>query len=553
MSEHMTPLPFSALIRQLKEEIPRHGTCFGVTKLHPVVSGPSYPLPFGILETPFGPAAGPNTQLAQNLAAAYVAGARFFELKTVQILDGPELSVCIPRPCIRTVDEGYNVEWSTELTCGQAQAEYVKGWFLLKILAKIYGFGDPNGFVFNMSVGYDLKGIQSEKVDSFIRGLQNAESLPIFRECQRVLLREFPEEAEFIRSISPNICQSVTLSTMHGCPAQEIEAIAAYLLQEKGLHTYVKCNPTLLGYEDVRQILDSMGYAYVSFDRSHFDADLQFADAIPMFRRLKREADSLGLCFGLKLSNTFPVQIRKNELPGEEMYMSGKSLFPLTIELSARIAGATGGQIPISYSGGADETNICALLEAGIFPITLCTPLLKPGGYGKFAILEKASSGQALGAISPGKLEAMSQTCRTDPHYQKGKVRPAPSKKPGFTCGGKACGTCVSLCPNRANVLLALPNGKKELLHLDAICNQCGCCHAFCPMGCAPSQDRVTLFASEDDMAESAAPGLCFRADGTVLIHIPPLVSGAECSALQETLSEITEALREKYPYYILP
>ena len=28
--------------------------------------------------------------------------------------------------------------------------------------------GDPDGFVFNMSVGYDLKGIQSPKVDAYI-------------------------------------------------------------------------------------------------------------------------------------------------------------------------------------------------------------------------------------------------------------------------------------------------------------------------------------------------------------------------------------------------
>ena len=35
------------------------------------------------IETPFGPAAGPNTQLAQNIVASYVAGSRFFELKTV--------------------------------------------------------------------------------------------------------------------------------------------------------------------------------------------------------------------------------------------------------------------------------------------------------------------------------------------------------------------------------------------------------------------------------------------------------------------------------------
>ena len=50
------------------------------------------------IETPFGPAAGPNTQLAQNIIASYVAGSRFFELKTVQVMDGEELSACVNKP-----------------------------------------------------------------------------------------------------------------------------------------------------------------------------------------------------------------------------------------------------------------------------------------------------------------------------------------------------------------------------------------------------------------------------------------------------------------------
>ena len=67
-----------------------------------------------------GPAAGPNTQLAQNILSAYLCGFRFIELKTVQTLDGEDLAKLIPRPCINAQDEGYNCEWSTELTHGGA-------------------------------------------------------------------------------------------------------------------------------------------------------------------------------------------------------------------------------------------------------------------------------------------------------------------------------------------------------------------------------------------------------------------------------------------------
>ena len=58
----------------------------------------------------------------------------------------------------------------------QAYEEYVKAWFACKILAKVYGLGDPDGFVFNMSVGYDLAGIKGEKID-IISWSENPEEL----------------------------------------------------------------------------------------------------------------------------------------------------------------------------------------------------------------------------------------------------------------------------------------------------------------------------------------------------------------------------------------
>ena len=53
----------------------------------------------------------------------------------------------------------------------------------------------------------------------------------------------------------------MTLSTFHGCPAGEIEAMAAFLMEEMGLHVTVKLNPTLLGKEAVDGLLhDVLGY-----------------------------------------------------------------------------------------------------------------------------------------------------------------------------------------------------------------------------------------------------------------------------------------------------
>ena len=125
MSDRMTPIPFRELMEWVLSEY-KTGSVFGVKRPYQPVPGKLLPIFGETLETPFGPAAGPNTQLTQNILAAYYAGARFFELKTVQIMDGDELAACIGKPCIVAKDECYNCEWSTELTVPEALEEYVK-------------------------------------------------------------------------------------------------------------------------------------------------------------------------------------------------------------------------------------------------------------------------------------------------------------------------------------------------------------------------------------------------------------------------------------------
>ena len=402
MSETMIPIPYEKLLAQVCREYETFGTIFGVShilkaegKTLPIFGG-------GRLETPIGPAAGPNTQLAQNIIAAYAAGARFFELKTVQIMDGEELAACVNRPCILAEDEGYNCEWSTELTVPGAMEEYIKAWRVLKVISEKYGLGSPDSFVFNMSVGYTLEGIRSEKITAYLDGMREA-----------------------------GVSNSVTISTLHGCPPDEIERIAVYLISERKLHTYVKCNPTLLGYDFCRRTLNDLGYDYISFDDRHFREDLQWADAIPMFRRLQALALQYGVEFGLKLTNTFPVDVTEGELPSEEMYMSGRALYPLTTELASRVSAEFGGHLRISYSGGADFNSAGALFEAGIWPITMATNILRPGGYNRLKQLAEEISAMPyapFSGVDPKKAAALAAAARTDPWYRK-PVKPVPSRK----------------------------------------------------------------------------------------------------------------------------
>ncbi|MBI9070686.1 MAG: putative selenate reductase subunit YgfK [Melioribacteraceae bacterium] len=403
MSDKMGTFSFSGLLNWIIDEYLNSKTTFNIPESKFVkANSDNYNVFNQSIDFPIGPAAGPHTQMAHNIITSYLCGGRFFELKTVQIMDELE----IDKPCIYAAEEGYNVEWSQELKLNESYDEYLKAWLLIHLLQEVVSPSDNRGFIFNMSVGYDLKGIKSDPIDSFINNLIDSGSNNLFHKYKNELIEffenknfkkfaqilqiEIPKLKSRIENISPIISNSVTLSTMHGCPPKDIESIAKYLIEEKRLHTYVKLNPTLLGFEKVNQILRKHGYDHIELEKESFEHDMQFEDCIPMLGRLVKFSKQHNKIFGIKLSNTLGVSNKGDKLPGGEMYMSGKALFPLTINLAAKIKQHFIEAIPISYSGGASIHNIIDILETGITPVTFATDLLKPGGYLRLAqIAEK--------------------------------------------------------------------------------------------------------------------------------------------------------------------
>lgn len=451
----MTQISFENLLSWVLEEYKSKGTIFGVNKnkFYKSNSQASINLLGEKIATCMGPAAGPHSQLTQNIVASYLTGSRFIELKTVQILDGEDLPVS--KPCIYAQDECYNVEWSTELTVPSAYDEYVKAWFLLHVLMKELNLSDTRDFMFNMSVGYDLEGIKSPKVNKYIDEMIDASSSDIWNECRNVIINNLDKLSNFtvedLDNISSKVCSSITLSTLHGCPPEEIERITNYLLTEKRLDTFIKMNPTLLGEDFVRNTFDTMGYKYITLNSHHFKNDLQFDDAISMLNRLKSVAKGLGLEIGVKLTNTLPTKITNNELPGEEMYMSGRSLFALSITLAYKLAKEFDGDLKISYSGGADLFNIAEIYSTGIYPITFATTLLKPGGYERIYQLAKkveTINSKLENKINLELLEKLSNDVINNKHYKKEwrevNSRKIKSELPLFDC---ATAPCNNGCP----------------------------------------------------------------------------------------------------------
>ncbi len=395
MADIMRPISFSELLERIVGEYRNQNSVFGIPReeFYADKGDKSVKVFSQSCTTPLGPAAGPHTQLAQNIVTSYLVGARFMELKTVQIMDHLEIA----KPCIDARDEGHNVEWSTEYTLEKAYDEYLKAWIILHMLeAAMKGkVIEKPSFIFNMSVGYNLEGIKEEKMQIYIDSMIDAGKKPLFDEYIKEA-KEMVKDGLFemtdleasceqviatLDKISKNISPSVTVSTMHGCPPKEIEAICSYLLTEKKLDVFVKLNPTLLGYDTVRSILDSLGFNHIELARSAFEHDLQLKDAKEMLHRLVSLAEKENRGFGVKLTNTLGNVNPKDVLPGDERYMSGRTLLPISTRVALVLSEEFGGKLPVSYSGGASALSAKDILESGIHPITLATDMLKPGGY----------------------------------------------------------------------------------------------------------------------------------------------------------------------------
>ncbi len=383
MSHHMRPQSFSKLMKWILNEYQENESIFGIHKslfYQPKAGSPFAGRLFGdALGTPIGPAAGPNTQLTQNILASWLTGARFIELKTVQILDELQFG----RPCIDMEDEGYNAEWSQELKLEKSVLEYIKAWVLIPVVRRLLGWPDDpaDGTIFNLSVGYNLEGIQTPRMQKFIDTMLDASEQ--IDDYKSELVHQFPEYADV--DVPTSLTNSCTLSTMHGCPPDEIGRIAKYLLEERGFNLTVKLNPTLMGPDFVRNTINkTLGYTKIVIPDPVFEHDLKYPQALEIIKMLKKSGVEHGKFFGVKLTNTLAMQNYRKIMPGDEMYMSGRSLYPISINLWNKLNKDFAGDLNVSYSAGADAENIATLFASGALTVTIASDILKPGGYARF-------------------------------------------------------------------------------------------------------------------------------------------------------------------------
>ena len=485
---------------------------------------------------PVGPAAGPHGQMAQNILLSWLAGGRFIELKTVQVED----QLTIPRPCIDMETVGYNVEWSQELRLAESLREYVKGAMLIDVARAEGLLGRPDDPsrdepVLDLSVGYDLAGVRSGAVRSWIATMKDA------RTEVETLRRSIPDDLRRLRDLGfrTALSDQVTLSTFHGCPADEIEAMAVFLMEEMGLHVTVKLNPTLLGREAVDGLLhDVLGYGDVETRAEDFERDLQWAQALEMTDRLVERARGLGRELRLKLSNTLVVRNHRRFFPPGEaaMYLSGAPLHVITLHLVERVRRSR-PDVPLSFSAGVDNRNFAGCVALGLAPVTVCTDLLKPGGYARLPKylenLEESMRGHGVRTVGDyvartggGSAEAIARAvarATADPRYRKEALRPP--RRIGrhlalFDCIN--CDKCLPACPNDANFVYEIEplareyesyridggraapvaggrfeaRERHQIANFRDFCNDCGNCDTFCPEDGGPYLEKPGFFGS---------------------------------------------------------
>ena len=543
---------------------------------------------------PVGPASGPQTQMAQNLVLSWLAGSRILELKTVQINDELEIG----RPCIDATNVGYNIEWSQELKVEESLDQYVQGAMLIHMLRAApeefatplvdSGLSEISGqVIYDMSIGYDLKGIQSDKVCNFIRGMIDAtESVSRLRDQIPARLAKL-KDLDYPTALS----RSITLSTFHGCPADEIERICEFLLKELGVDVIVKMNPPMLGQERLEHLLyNVMGYDEVTVNPTAYTSGLMFDESIAMSRRLTDLAASRGLGFGAKFSNTLEVTNHKDFFSPDEkvMYLSGLPLHVITLTLANEYRQAMGPQTPVSFSAGIDRKNAAAAIACGMVPVTTCTDLLKTGGYGRlppyFKELTKAMDQVGAKTIDDylldccGHREAAGgdpvvagflnmpkivERTQADERYYAEKNRGVPKKIDShlvtFDC--ITCDKCIPVCPNDANFTYhtglveftyqdiqihpdgsSQPVGEEQVFKLEQseqianfadYCNHCGNCDTFCPEYDGPYLMKPSFFGSREAFdAGKPHDGFLLEGESGALV-LTARIEGAANSLLQ--------------------
>ncbi|HEX5630850.1 MAG TPA: hypothetical protein VFY15_04250, partial [Acidimicrobiia bacterium] len=246
---------------------------------------------------------------------------------------------------------------------------------------------------------------------------------------------------------------------------------------------------------------------------------------------------------------TLVVANHLRRLPGDVMYLSGPPLHVMAVTLLDRLVGDLDGvlgigpepgPVPVSFSAGIDRSNATSVVGLGLTPVTMCTVLLGPGGYGNLSGMlhhlgkDMRDAGVSTvpdlvrsrhdAALKEGRRDAVAayaaELADVAGVERFGKVATTPRLRQvdrrlgAWDC--VSCNICVTVCPNDAMLHVATPQAlglaeKWQYFCLAEWCNDCGNCTPFCPEIGDPSRDKPRLFLDPEMFAADRGQGYLVR------------------------------------------
>ncbi|MFG6373548.1 MAG: NAD(P)-binding protein [Oscillospiraceae bacterium] len=477
MTNLLQPMPMERMVEHVARELEMTSMVFSVAPGYRGAA-PGAELPFGRLDLPLGTAPGPHGLLAQGLVSAYVAGARFLSLAPLGTAV-PELETDSGGVCRRRERSGGG------LGPRQAAAEAVKGSILIGLLCRELGLGDPRGVHLCMALPGERAFLERPEVQEYLDTLQDASGTELWSAALAVAGRAVGRfnnlEREDLDALDPHIARVARVTLPKNGDFSGVE-----LLLRRGLHVLCRIDLSWLSGGDANRALASLA---------------------PL-GELARAAEGWGASLALEASGSLPTE-------GEEL-LSGPFTAPDTLRLAARVAELLPG-LPLCYAGGADQLNMARLAGQGFAAVSVCTTLLKPGGYLRLRQLARtlaalrAPGVRPIGKVSPAGLLTLANALEREPHYQRRNAEPwakLSGKPPVIDCFTAPCQGGCPFGEDIPGALRLMSDGRfrdalQVILDRNPLPHITG---AYCHQPC---RDRCTRTFYDEAVAVGEAEALC--------------------------------------------
>ena len=200
----------------------------------------------------------------------------------------------------------------------------------------------------------------------------------------------------------------------------------------------------------------------------------------------------------------------------------------------------------VSFSAGITKENLSDAIAAGVNPATVCSDLLKPGGYGRLKPMLKALTRDVAdsGNSDLASYRAFRQTFATSHEhgsviqqyvaglhdhgkgqysFESNQKMPREVENDLEMFGCVSCNFCITVCPNDAffsipslvdTGLTSMDDSRQQYLVLSELCNECGNCMTFCPENGDPAMVKPRLYTDAGVFDARDTPGVLVTSDG---------------------------------------